>query len=1358
VSWIGEYAKGLRLADGGYGMILSQYLTVMFHPDEAVLGMQMQEAGGDFVDIARRLRRGEVISGGHITNYVGIPVIAFFRPIYNGWYLGLLTPVRSYYHDLTLAALILCLTGFVMALILSYVLLHISAARMRADEESRAKSSFMARMSHEMRTPLNAIIGIGEIAQREGGNPKMLEYIRQMKDAGLELLSQIDCILNTAEQGELAPGDECFDAADPAAITAGAPPLAPPQRAPPGAMPGAMPETAGKAAPPAETPEQSAAIPSFAAPLAKALVVDDIDINLAVAEGILEPYEMMVDTCTSGAEALELIKERRYDLIFMDHMMPGMDGIETTKRIREWEQSRGNIPGGIPIIALTANVVPGMREMFLQKGFNDYFTKPIDITELDAILRRWLPEDKQEKMVEPAAGAAPAPQDAPAAESAAQSAGDDDAREIQSPAETAVQPAADAPRRWFQQRQNTLPHYVPAKPPAAARRMRLFSANLVSSLFFASALLVLVISIVAIFIMNQTVKMVEATTRNHLLSAARAAASLVTPEELELFQTDADMARPEWELIRQRLMQFAEEHHVRYVYYWRDCRDGRIRYVIDNDTDPQSMSRPEFYFDLAEDPAFAAAIPLVMAGGTWLSNLGEYTPSWDGLISGLAPVFNPNGTIYCGVGVDLNDEIILTQQRNIMVLRIVLIAAFVLTLVFGSAGIESYRKKARQSEEANRAKSQFLSTMSHEIRTPMNAIIGMGELALRADSMPKMAEYVRGIKQAGVTLLSLINDILDFSKIEAGKLEILPVSYSLASLVNDVMNIVRMRIGEKPIRLFVNVDPSLPSGLVGDEIRIRQILLNLLGNGVKYTAKGFVGLTLTGEWETPGKINLRVAVSDSGIGIKTEDLGKLFSEFNQVDTRRNKGIEGTGLGLAITKRLCVSMGGDLAVKSVYGEGSTFTAIIPQGVEIHTPFATVEDAEQKPVLIFEQRQVYTRSVGWSLDRLGIPWTFTTNKDDFLKAIASRNWYYVFTGHRFYDFVVSRLSEKKRFSDTEDQERTRLALMVERNTEVPPSDVRPLFMPAVSMSLANALNDVEDSTIGFEDTEEFSSVTFTAPGARLLVVDDISVNLQVATGLLAPYGAEVETSLSGAGALELIQRRAYDLIFMDHLMPEMDGIETTARIRSMGKERCKTVPIIALTADAVSGMKGMFLAKGFNDYLSKPIDIKKLDDILGKWLPAEKQKKAGKKTENKKEQGADGVLVIPGVNVEQGISLTGGSEAGYRKVLAMFHKDAAARLPLLRRFVSQSRPPEDQDLSRFVIEIHALKSAAASIGAAEVSAEAARLEAAGKAALTSDMAIISEELPIFVEHLAALVEGIAAALHITTGDDAATSPEL
>jgi signal transduction histidine kinase/DNA-binding response OmpR family regulator/HPt (histidine-containing phosphotransfer) domain-containing protein len=1289
-SWVGEYTKNLRLAPGGYGMILSQYLTVMFHPDESVLGLQTHELGSSFDDIARRLREGMEVSGERIFSRDGNAVIAFFKPIYNGWYMGLLTPERSYYRDLVLAALILSLAGFVMALLLSCILLRVSAARMKADEESRAKSSFMANMSHEMRTPLNTIIGIGEIAQREGlftatvdSVPRLLEYIGEMKDAGLNLLAQIDNILNVSQVKEEDVEQAALDLKS-------------------GTVVGGV------------------VIGAFIAPRARVLVVDDLPTNLAVAEGLLAPYEMTVDACASGAEAVELVKERHYDLIFLDHMMPGMDGIETAARIRALSRE-------VPIVALTANAVPGMEEMFLKKGFNDYFTKPINTAKLDAVILRWLPADK----IEYADGAArPAPEKK-----------DGESPERQN--KPSGEQSSESTRKW------------PAKTTGKDRWSGV-KPDLISMLFFATSLLVLLISVASAVVMDHTVRTVEITTQNYLFSAARAAAVLVTAEELDLFQTDEDITRPEWDAIKERLARFAEDHQVRYVYYWRDCRDGRrIRYIVDNDYDPESMSTPEYYVDLVNDPFFSTAVSQIMAGNSWVSNLGSYSPTWEGLISGGAPVFNSDGTVYCGAGVDLDDRIIINQRRNVTVLRIILLCSFVLTLISGSAGMLFYRRKARQSDEANKAKSQFLSTMSHEIRTPLNAIIGMGELALRADSMPKMVEHVRGIKQAGVTLLSLINDILDFSKIEAGRLEILPVSYNLASLVNDVVNIIKMRIGEKPIRLFVNVDPSLPSGLTGDEIRIRQIMLNLLGNGVKYTVKGFVGLTITGDWESPGKIKLRIAVSDSGIGIKTEDMGKLFGEFNQMDTSRNKGIEGTGLGLAITKRLCVSMGGDLAVKSVYGEGSVFTALIPQGVEARGPFAAVETPEQKPVLIYEQRLVYARSIAWALGKLSVPWKHAATGEEFTAALAESPWYYIFTGSRFHDFVTSRLA------GMDEEKRPRLAVMLERSAEPRVPGVRSLSMPALSTSLADALNGVESAVVTFDSAEGSGGIKFTAPQARLLVVDDIAVNLQVASGLLAPYQTTIDTCLSGAEAVELIKTRSYDIVFMDHLMPEMDGIETTTAIRKWEKSRrvpdarttndAEGVPIIALTADAVSGMKEMFLSRGFNDYLSKPIDIQKLDDIMSRWLPVEKKVKTGGGEVSLPSAAAaaspapavdaDTPPVIPGVNTAKGISMTGGTLAFYRKVLIMFHKDAGKRLPILQN------PPEPDALLDFVTQVHALKSALGSIGAAETSARAAALEAAGKA---SDMAAIREGLPAFTQDLLSLMDGIQKAV-IDKGQD-------
>jgi CheY-like chemotaxis protein len=340
------------------------------------------------------------------------------------------------------------------------------------------------------------------------------------------------------------------------------------------------------------------------------------------------------------------------------------------------------------------------------------------------------------------------------------------------------------------------------------------------------------------------------------------------------------------------------------------------------------------------------------------------------------------------------------------------------------------------------------------------------------------------------------------------------------------------------------------------------------------------------------------------------------------------------------------------------------------------------------------------------------------------------------------------------------------MVEWGAEAYIPGVRFVALPVQALSIANVLNGRPDRGY-MEASGGMSRMRFIIPEARLLIVDDIATNLKVAEGLLAPYGAVVDTCWSGPEAVELVKRGSYDIVFMDHMMPGMDGVEATALIRAWETKKAPGsseedsqavieippggVPIIALTANAVSGMKEYFLSKGFNDFLSKPIDMSKLDEILVRWIPRSKKKKSDISTPLKPpvDKTAEH-LKIPGVNVKQGIAATGGTGAGYRKVLALFHKDALERLLLLRRFaegesvsVGQNDQQELDALSLFVTQVHALKSASASIGAAEVSAQAAALEAAGKA---GDMTAIIEALPVFTQQLAALAEGIEAALGI------------
>jgi CheY-like chemotaxis protein len=367
--------------------------------------------------------------------------------------------------------------------------------------------------------------------------------------------------------------------------------------------------------------------------------------------------------------------------------------------------------------------------------------------------------------------------------------------------------------------------------------------------------------------------------------------------------------------------------------------------------------------------------------------------------------------------------------------------------------------------------------MSHEIRTPMNVIIGLSEVLLQHELAGDALEDAQNIKQAGISLLSIINDILDFSKIEAGKMDIANTEYMFGSLIHDVNNIIKFRIAETTLAFNTAIDAKLPNKLRGDMIRIRQILLNLLTNAIKYTPEGSVTFTVSGTVREDGKILLAFEVADTGIGIRQENMEKLFDSFSQVDSSKNRGIEGTGLGLAISQNLCRLMGGDVTVRSEYGKGSVFTALIPQEIV--------------------DRQPFKQETG-----------------------------------------TVRGSSGKR------------------------------------------------------------NIRFTAPEARVLVVDDSKVNLTVIRGLLLPYKMRIDICLSGEKAIALVKENQYGLVFMDHMMPGMDGVEAVKEIRKW--EHGATVPIIALTDNAMSGMREMFLENGFSDYLSKPIDMAKLDSLVAAWI--------------------------------------------------------------------------------------------------------------------------------------------------------------
>jgi signal transduction histidine kinase/CheY-like chemotaxis protein len=639
-----------------------------------------------------------------------------------------------------------------------------------------------------------------------------------------------------------------------------------------------------------------------------------------------------------------------------------------------------------------------------------------------------------------------------------------------------------------------------------------------------------------------------------------------------------------------------------------------------------------------------------------------------------------------------------------------------------------------RSDEENRSKSSFLARMSHEIRTPLNSILGMSELVMQKSLSPEVHEYISIIRQSGSSLLSIINDILDFSKIESGQMTMDTRSYFFASLMNDMINVIRVRLmdKDKPLDFFVRVDSDIPAQLIGDNVRLRQIVVNLLTNAIKYTPRGFISLDVEKRVIGAGKIELIFRVSDSGIGIKKEDMNKLFTDFSRLNIEHSHHIEGSGLGLSIANTYCRLMDGRVTVSSEYGEGSVFTATVVQSFENDEKLAVVHRAAQKRVLLYEERALHIQSIVRTMMRLGVRVKRAKSLEDFIEGLKGSYYDHAFISSRHAMECIDALGDYSM--------QTQLVVMVELGDAFAFRDVGCILLPVYSVSLANALNGVFEH---ISSRLPNARAHFMAPDAKILIVDDISSNLRVAKELVSHYGATVETCSSGEAAIELVRNNNYDLVFMDHMMPGMDGLEATSRIRDLEKNEVyyTKLPIIALTANALSGQREMFLEKGMDDFLPKPIDMQQLEYILRKWIPEEKQIPMEKDAEepqtmeNSKPLQAK-VLDIPGVDTLWGIKNTGGTVEVYCDILRSFCVDAD------EKGLQIEKSEKDGDIRLYGICVHAVKGAARSIGAFDLGDFAMQLE---EAAMNGEREVIRDRTGELLHGLREITEGICAALH-------------
>ena len=628
---------------------------------------------------------------------------------------------------------------------------------------------------------------------------------------------------------------------------------------------------------------------------------------------------------------------------------------------------------------------------------------------------------------------------------------------------------------------------------------------------------------------------------------------------------------------------------------------------------------------------------------------------------------------------------------------IVIILIFLLFIMFF---IQNHTNSLRL-ERALKTRSAFLTNMSHEIRTPLNAIIGMSEILLRRDVHGAARNDVVSIHNAGTGLLAIINDILDYSKMESGSFKIINDEYDLPGLVTEVVSLISFRLKEKDVRLMVNINPAVPRRLIGDEVRIKQILVNLLGNAVKFTERGYIILSVDWDFISNGETNLTLKVADTGIGIAEEEAKLLFDEFTQADAGAKSKHGGTGLGLYISKNLAQQMGGSISLESTLGKGSTFTVTVKNKVENYAPFAAVSD-ENVMLGIYERDITLAELLAVSLDMLHVNYRLISDDKDPDSFIDLTHIFF----RKKWKNEVGRMLGSLNISPVP------ILLTEAGDDSEEDTSIKKLMINLFGLQIADCLNgEIKyfDRYSGF-DTGEIVTI----PDARALLVDDNITNMAVAKGILAEYNIVIDTAVDGAQALEMVKNNEYDIIFMDNMMPVMDGIEATRRIRQMDGDYYKNLPIIALTALAGRGDRERFQSLGFDEFLSKPIDLNKMDIILHKFLQNKIRDIYDISTTKEENISIEADLVI---DTEAGIRQLGYNKDSYADILTIYVQDMEKRYSQLIA--------NNDNVEKKTINFHAIKGSSANVGAYKLNEMAAEMEKLGKAGNTQAIDTLSEQ---------------------------------